>query len=102
MPTPKSERSLAGRAAAHKSWANTINRSARTAPARAGLDARFLAEAGGDPVRAGSLRKAHFAALALKSAKSRRRAAEALVLAADLYHQASEADTEINTAGTSI
>ena len=32
MPTPKSERSLAGRAAAHQSWANTTNRSARTAP----------------------------------------------------------------------
>jgi len=100
MPVPKSERSLAGRAAAHQSWANTPNRSARTAPARAGLDARFLAEAGGDPIRAESLRKAHFAALALKSAKSRRRAAEARALAANLDYQASEADAEMNTAGT--
>lgn len=100
MPVPKSERSLAGRAAAHRSWANTADRSARTAPARAGLDARFLAEAGGDPIRAESLRKAHFAALALKSAKSRRRAAESRAVAVDLDREADGAETEL-TAGTS-
>lgn len=68
-----SERQLAARIAAHESWANTTNRSVRTAPARAALDAKFLEEAGGDPVRAAHLRKAHFARLALKSAKARRR-----------------------------
>ena len=56
------------------SWANTKDRSARTAPARAALEQRFLDEAGGDPVRAAHLRKAYFQRLALKSAQSRRRA----------------------------
>ncbi len=68
------DRILRSRIAAHTSWANTTNRTARTAPARAALDARFLAEADGDPVRADHLRKAHFARLALKSAQSRRKA----------------------------
>ena len=67
-----SDLSLAGRAGAHISWANTTDRTARTAPARAALDAKFLEEAGGDPVRATHLRKAHFARLALKSAQARR------------------------------
>lgn len=82
-----SEKQLAARIAAHTSWANTENRSARTANARAALDAKFLREAGGDPVRAASLRKAHFARLALKSAQARRkvRAAEdALAAEAEL------------------
>ena len=64
--------SLRARIAAHESWANTPNRSARTAPARAALDQKFLDAAGGDPVRAGHLRKAHFARLALRSAEARR------------------------------
>ena len=34
---------------------------------------RFLDEAGGDPVRAEHLRKAHFARMALKSVQARRR-----------------------------
>lgn len=67
------ELSLAGRIAAHASWAQTVDRSARTAPARAALDAKFLAQADGDPVRAASYRKAHFARLALRSVQSRRR-----------------------------
>jgi hypothetical protein len=63
---------LAGRKGAHLSWAHTDNRTARTAAARAALEQRFLDEAGGDPVRAGHLRKAFYADLALKSAKARR------------------------------
>ncbi len=77
MPRPSetpSEAALRGRIAAHTSWANTTNRTARTAPARAALDAKFLQEAGGDPARAASLRKAHFSRLALKSAQARRKA----------------------------
>lgn len=70
------ERKLIAQVSAHVSWANTENRSARTAPARAALDAKFLAEAGGDPVRAAHYRKAYFCKLALKSAQSRRRARE--------------------------
>jgi len=44
----------------------------------AALNAKFLAEAGGDPIRAEHLRKAFYQRLALKSAKSRRKAREAL------------------------
>lgn len=69
-----SERSLAGSIGAHQSWANTTDRTARTAPARAALDQKFLDEAGGDQARAAHLRKAHFARLALKSVQSRRKA----------------------------
>lgn len=76
MNTPE-ERSLSAAIAAHSSWAHTSDRAARTAAARAGLDAKFLREAEGDPVRAEHARKAHFMSLALKSAKSRRLAAEA-------------------------
>lgn len=75
MSVPDAERSLAARLAAHESWANTLNRSARTANGRAALDQKFLDRADGDPVRAAHLRKAHFARLALKSAQSRRKAA---------------------------
>ncbi|GAA1154864.1 hypothetical protein [Nocardioides aquiterrae] len=70
------ERQLVAKIAAHESWAQTPNRSARTAPARAALDQKFLDAAGGDPVRAAHLREAHFARLALKSAQARRKARE--------------------------
>lgn len=76
MSTP-SERRLAASIAAHEGWAATTDRTARTAPARAAHDQKFLDAAGGDPVRAESLRKAHFKRLALKSAQARRRAKEA-------------------------
>ncbi|WP_332643693.1 hypothetical protein [Aeromicrobium sp.] len=72
----QNERQLGASIAAHTSWANTINRTARTEPARRALEQRFLDEAGGDPVRAESLRKAHFKRLAFRSAQSRRRARE--------------------------
>ena len=70
------ERSLRGKLAAHASWATTGDRSARTAPARAALDQKFLDQAGGDPIRAAHLRKAYFAKLALKSAVARRKIKE--------------------------
>ena len=69
---PESQASSWGRLGAHISWANTTNRTARTAPARAALDQRFLDEADGDPVRAAHLRKAYYQRLALKSAQARR------------------------------
>lgn len=78
---PESERRLAASIAAHTSWANTPDRSARTAKARAGLDQKFLDAAGGDPVKAAHLRKAHFHRMALASAKARRRAREATAVA---------------------
>lgn len=82
MGVSSSERVLAASIAAHESWARTEDRSARTAPARRALDARFLEQAGGDPQRAEHLRKAYFQRLALKSAQSRRRAREATEAAA--------------------
>lgn len=69
----KTERSLAAKAAAHLSWANTTDRTARTAPARRALDQKFLDQATGDPVRAERLRRAFYARLALKSVQARRR-----------------------------
>lgn len=69
------ERSLRGKIAVETSWANTKDRSARTANARRALEEKFLREADGDHTRAAHLRKAHFARLALKSAQARRRKA---------------------------
>jgi len=71
-PTPDPFRSQTGRLGAHVSWANTKDRTARTAPARAALDQKFLDQADGDPVRASHLRKAYFQRLSLKSAQARR------------------------------
>ena len=76
MALSPSEASLQASIAAEMSWANTPNRTIRTAPARAALDAKFLAQAEGDPVRAAHLRKAHFKRLALKSAVARRKSRE--------------------------
>jgi hypothetical protein len=81
MTSTSAELSLAGKLGAHKSWAQTDNRSARTYPARMAFLAKFEREA--DPnnellpaeraKRAENLRKAHYARMALKSAQSRRR-----------------------------
>jgi hypothetical protein len=70
-----SEAAINGSIGGHTSWARTIDRAARTAPARAAFEARFLEAAQGDPVRAEHLRKAYFTRLALKSAQARRRSA---------------------------
>jgi hypothetical protein len=69
---PDPFRVLAGSIGGHQSWANTQDRTARTAPARAALDKKFLDEADGDPVRAAHLRAVYFKRLALKSAQARR------------------------------
>lgn len=74
------DRSLAARIAANESWANTSDRAARTAPARAALMQRFEREVDPDGLlspaerarRAEHKRKAYFQRLALKSAKARR------------------------------
>jgi hypothetical protein len=63
-------------AAAHESWGRTPDRTARTQPARDALEAKFLEQADGDPVRAEHLRKAYYLRLADKSARSRRKARE--------------------------
>ena len=82
------ERKLSASIAAHTSWANTLDRSLRTSAARQAFEQRFLDEAGGDPARAESLRRAYYKKLALRSVRSRRRAGELL---ADAY----AADTEL-------
>jgi hypothetical protein len=69
------ERSIGAKLAVHTSWANTKDRSARTANARRALEEKFLTEADGDPVRAEHVRKAYYARLAKKSAQARRRRA---------------------------
>jgi hypothetical protein len=68
------DRHLVAQIAAHQSWANTEDRTARTAPARDALSKKFLELAGGDPVRAEHMRRAHFARMALRSAQARRKA----------------------------
>lgn len=95
MSAPASERAMRSSIAAHESWAHTPNRSARTAPARAALDAKFLQQADGDPIRARHLRKAHFARLALKSAQGRRKSRE-------LTAQAEAAEAELRAAGGGV
>lgn len=96
MPAVSSlDRTLIGRIAAETSWANTADRAARTAPARAALDAKFLAQADGDPIRAGHLRKAYFARLALKSAQSRRKSRV-------LTEQAESAEAELRAVGGDV
>lgn len=92
MPLSNSERHLRAQIAAHESWAQTPDRAARTAKARAAADARFLDQAAGDPVKAEHFRKAHFLKLALKSAQSRRRIKE-------LRAVAETAEAELRKAG---
>ena len=76
MPELTSElRTLRARIAPYESWANTENRTARTAKGRRALEDKLLAEAGGDPKRAESVRKAYYARMAYKSAQARRRRA---------------------------
>lgn len=78
-------RHLAARLAAEESWSQTVDRSARTEPARRAFLARFEAEV--DPLgeldpaerarRAKHALKAHYLRMALASAKARRERREA-------------------------
>lgn len=95
----RSERALQASIAAHESWARTLDRAARTARARAALDARFLAQADGDPIRAEHLRKAHFARLALKSAQARRKSRESAEASRALLADAVRAENELAELG---
>jgi hypothetical protein len=77
------DRSLIARLAAHESWANTADPSARTAPARRAMLDRFERQIDPDGVlspterarREWHARKAYFARLALRSAQARRKTA---------------------------
>ncbi len=83
------DRVLAAKIAAHESWAHTPDRTARTAPARAALMAKFETEVDPDgklspserAIRAEHARKAHFSRLALRSAQSRRKSRELTAVA---------------------
>jgi hypothetical protein len=74
------ERSLHAKVAAFASWAREENPTARTAPARAAAEQRFLklADPNGElpeherQRRAEALRKQHYASMQLKSAAARR------------------------------
>jgi hypothetical protein len=90
----KAERKLIASLAAHESWARTDDRTARTAPARAAMQQKFLDQAGGDPIKAEHLRKAHFARMQLKAAQARRRAREHAAEAERLAGVAETADAE--------
>jgi hypothetical protein len=75
------ERRLAGQQGAYTRWAYTADRTAATAPARAGLWAKFERQVDPDGLlapeerakRAESLWKAHFAGMARNSIRARRR-----------------------------
>jgi len=79
-PLSPAERSLRARLAVHTSWANTVDRTARTAPATAASMARFETQVDPDGVlppeerarRAEHARKAYMAKLAFTSARARR------------------------------
>lgn len=81
MTLTPAERVLRSKMAAHRSWANTEDRTARTAKARQAAADRFEKQI--DPEgklpteerakRAESARKAFYAEMAFKSARSRRR-----------------------------
>jgi hypothetical protein len=77
----RDERVLVARIAAAERWGRTADRVAATAPARAGLRARFEREA--DPggtmlpedraIRADALMRAHMARMSLRAAQARRK-----------------------------
>ncbi|MGY2061642.1 hypothetical protein ACW9HQ_42785 [Nocardia gipuzkoensis] len=77
----ENDRVLQARIAAHASWAQTADRAARTAKARAALEGKFEREVDPDGVlppaerarRAAHARKAHYTRLALRSAQARRK-----------------------------
>ncbi|MGX9672659.1 hypothetical protein [Mycobacterium sp. HM-7] len=78
MSASIAERRLCAQKAAHLSWANTADRSARTLAARRGLLDKFDKQVEHLPPSARaaaseSLRKAYYAGLAAKSVAARRR-----------------------------
>jgi hypothetical protein len=73
LPKPDPLVSLTKSRAVDISWGRTVDRTARTAPAREAADARFLAMADGDPKRAQALRRAFYKQLTIKSLRARAR-----------------------------
>jgi hypothetical protein len=97
------ERALLARIAADTRWATVDDRTAATAPAREAAEGRWERQVDPDGAldpaerarRAESLKRAHFTRLALKSARSRRQAAE-------LTAEAEAAETELSGLGEAI
>lgn len=95
-PTPTEVR-LAKQTAAHTLWALTVD---RTAPARAAMLAKFEREIDADGVlpeaerakRTKSAQKTFYASIALRSARARRKAREALA-------EAEATEAELDAAG---
>ena len=83
MASTPEERALRAKIAAHISWANTADPTARTANARKASEGRFERQVDPEGVlpeaerarRAEDARKAYFLSLSLKSAQARRRKA---------------------------
>jgi hypothetical protein len=101
----ETERKLLAQIRAHESWAQTEDRSARTANGRKAFNDRFLQQVDPDGKlsdaerarRAENLRKAYFQRLALKSVQSRRKAKEARAQADRLDREAAEAETALSS-----
>lgn len=95
-----SERAILARIGGYEKWAQTSDRTAATAPARNAFMERFERQVDPDGTlepderakRAECAKKAYFAKLALKSAQSRRRAAEATAAAESAEQELSELD----------
>ena len=93
-------RRLDAERAAHASWANTRDRTARTAPARRAFDLRFEDQVDPDRTltpeerarRAMSARKSFYAGLAARSVRARRKAREALAEAEAAEAELAQAD----------
>lgn len=87
MTLDPKRRALIGRMAANRRWAFEPDRTAATAPARAGMDKRFEDQVDPDRIltpqerakRVTNLKRAHFSELALKSAKARKAKTQAEV-----------------------
>lgn len=103
--TPE-QRQLRSALGAHKSWANTPDRSARTAGARRAFEERFEKQV--DPEgalppderarRAQHARTEYFLRLAWKSSRARSKAAQARREADRLDSEATAADAELDAA----
>lgn len=91
MPATPTERRLIAKQAGYQSWANTKDRTARTAPAREAQLARFSKLVDPDETMPPAARakaadaamKAHYTRMALKSAIARRKAKTAVAKAAE-------------------
>jgi hypothetical protein len=100
MPTSPAERSLLASAAASTRWAFTNDRNAATASARKALSDRFEKLVDPEEIlspeerarRAAMLRRAHMQRLALKSARTRRAAADARTRAHATHESANALD----------